>query len=207
MMPAAALDAAQVLHHVMIAIRTVRYPHVVGRMPLQELVDAFTDAGTRILGAANERRAGRDCAFRKLTEEWVSAVPRLAHRIAERFPEDHWIRTVVPVDASRPVMVDLPDRAQLTLAAYTTAHTQYGRTRDASAVVNLAIPDGAGRWSSQAISIERPTRLSLDTAAFITPQALSYAPGGSLSLGDRTLRVTRHTEAEIEWPDTINDRH
>ena len=183
-----ALDAAMVLHHTMLAIRSMRYSHLVDRIPLRELVDAFADAGAAILTAADQRRAGRDHAFRQLTMQWITAAPRLAHRVAARFPNGHWIRAVVPTDTPQPTTVDLPAQAQLTLATYTTAHAQFGMKRDASAVVNLTVPDNDS-WALRAMVFQRPTHLSIHTAAFTTPHILSYTPGASLCLADSALCV------------------
>ncbi|GAA4578813.1 hypothetical protein GCM10023176_55410 [Micromonospora coerulea] len=77
------------------------------------------------------------------------------------------------------------------MAAYTAAHTQYGAARDASAVVNLAVPDGDDTWGLRAMEFPRPTRLSLRTAALTAPHAVSYTADVLLSLGNDAFTVTR----------------
>lgn len=185
-----ALDAAIVLHLAMLEIRSVRYSQVVGRAPLRELCDAFAGAGDAVLTAAGQPRAARNNAFRRLAEEWVSGSPSLAYRIADRFADDHWAQAVAPTNSPQPTVVDLPAQAQLTLASYTAAHTLFGAARDASAVVNLAIPDGDDTWGLRAMEFPRPARLSLHTAALTIPHALSYTAGVSLSLGNDAFTVT-----------------
>lgn len=186
-----ALEAAMVLHQAMLEIRTVRYAKAVGRVPLRELSDAFAGAGAGVLTAAGQPGAARDHAFRWLAEDWITRSPSLAHRMAGRFPDDHWARAVVPSRPPQPTVVDLPAQAQLTLAAYTAAHTQYGAARDASAVVNLAVPDGDDTWGLRAMEFPRPTRLSLRTAALTAPHAVSYTADVLLSLGNDAFTVTR----------------
>ncbi|WP_203858750.1 hypothetical protein [Plantactinospora mayteni] len=187
----AALDAAMVLHQAMLEIRSVRYSHVVGRVPLREMCDALAGAGTRVLTATSQPRAARDQAFQRLAEEWLTRSPSLADRIADRSPADHWAQAVVPTGSRQPTVVDQPAQAQLTLAAYTAAHTQFGAVRDATAVVNLAVPDGDDRWGLRAVKFPRPARLSLRTAALTAPHTLSYTAGISLSLGNGAFTVTR----------------
>ncbi|MCW3814398.1 hypothetical protein ONA91_07995 [Micromonospora sp. DR5-3] len=178
-----ALDAAMVLHQAMLEIRSVRYAKLVGRVPLRELCEALAGAGDGVLTAAGQPPAARNNAFRRLAEKWITGSPSLAHRIADRFADVHWARALVPTSSPRPTVTDLPAQAQLTLAAYTAAHTEFGAARDASAVVNLAVSQDDGTWGLRAIEFPRPAHLSLGTAALTAPNAASYTAGVSLSLG------------------------
>ncbi|MFU8875367.1 hypothetical protein [Micromonospora sp. SL4-19] len=189
-LPLQATEAAFVLHQAMLEIRSVRYASAVGRVPLRELCDAFAGAGDGVLTAAGQRGAARDRAFRRLAEEWLTGSPSVARRMAAWLADDHWVQAVVPASSPRPTVVDLPAQAQLTLAAYTAAHAPFGEVRDASAVVNLAVPDSEDTWRLRAVEFPRPARLSLRTAALTAPHAVSYTEGESLSLGDGAFAVT-----------------
>ncbi|SCL21342.1 hypothetical protein GA0074692_1151 [Micromonospora pallida] len=185
-----ALEAAVVLRQAMLEMRTVRYAMRVGRVPLRELCDAFAGAGTDVLTAAGQRGAERDQLFRRLAEQWIAGNPSLARGVADWFPDDHWTRAVIPSGSPQPPVADMPGQAQLTLADYTATHTQYGVVRDASAVVNLAVPDGGDTWGLRAMRFPRPVRLSLRTAALIAPHTVSHTAEASLSLGADAFTVT-----------------
>ena len=51
-------------------------------------------------------------------------------------------------------------------------------------------------WALRAVTFQRPTRLSIHTAAFTTSHALSYTPGESLTLGGTALSVQDPGEAD-----------
>lgn len=170
----------------------MRYSKVVGRVPLRELCDAFAGAGAGVLTAAAQRGAARDHAFRRLAEEWITRSPNLARRIARWSAAGPWTRAAAPSGSPRPTVVDLPAQAQLTLAAYTAAHTEYGVAREATVVVNLAVPDGDDTWGLRAMEFPCPARLSLRTATLIAPHAVSHTADVSLSLGNDAFTVTRH---------------
>ncbi|MEU4645423.1 hypothetical protein [Micromonospora sp. NPDC023814] len=190
--PGGAVDAATVLHQAMLEIRSVRYAQAVGRVSLRELCDTFAGAGDAVLTAAGQPGAARDDALRRLAEGWLTRSPLLAHRIAGRFADDHWVHALVPTSSPRSTVAGQPTQAQLTLADYTAAHAWFGAVRDASAVVNLAVPCDDGTWGLRAVEFERPARLWVRTAALTAPHAVSCTAGESLSLGDDAFIVTRH---------------
>ncbi|MER5338686.1 hypothetical protein [Micromonospora sp. NPDC002717] len=183
--------AAMVLHQAMLEIRMVRYAKVVGRVPLRELCDALAGAGAGVLTAAGQHGTARDHAFRRLAQDWIAGSPSLARRIAGRFAKDHRTRALVPSGSRQPTAVGMPGQAQLTLAAYTAAHTRYGVAHDASAVVNLAVPDCDDNWGLWAMEFPRPTRLSLRIAALTGPHAVSHTTDVLLSLGNDAFAVIR----------------
>jgi hypothetical protein len=185
------LVAAVVLHRAMLEVRSVRHSTSVGWVPLRELCDAFAGGGEGVLSAAGKPWTARDRAFRPLTEGWIAGSPFLADQITDRFPADHWVRTVIPTVSLRPSSEDLPEQAQLTLARYTAAHVRFGMDCDAEAVVNLAVPDAHGQWELRTLEFQQPTHLSVSTAAFTEPHPISHVEGLLLSLGDGTFAVTR----------------
>jgi hypothetical protein len=78
------------------------------------------------------------------------------------------------------------------LVTHTAAHTHYGTARDASAVLNLAVPEDDDTWALRAMKFPRPTRLSLRTAALTAPpHTVSHTADVSLSLGNDAFTVTR----------------
>ncbi|MBO4209579.1 hypothetical protein [Micromonospora echinofusca] len=185
-----ARDAAIVLHQAMLEIRSVRYAKLVGRIPLPQLCNVLAGADTDVLTAARQPPATRDHTFRRLAEKWIAGSPRLAGRTADRFADDHWTRTMVPDSPPPSPVVDLPTKAQLTLATYTAPSAPDGALRNASTMVNLAVPDRDGTWGLRAVSFPEPASLSLDTAAFTTAHDVSYTPGVSLVLGRGAFAVT-----------------
>ncbi|MBB2943521.1 hypothetical protein FB565_003234 [Actinoplanes lutulentus] len=188
----AASDAAFVLHQAMLEIRSVRYAKLAGSAPLRELCHAFADAGDGILAAAAQPRSERDHAFRQLAEKWIGASPELARRIARWLPDGHWLHQLSRTGPHRPAAAGIPTQAQLTLAGYTAAHTLYGTPHDAAAVINLAAPDDDNGWTLQSLEFPRPTRLTLDAAAFTAPDTVSGTPDMSLILGSGALTVICH---------------
>lgn len=88
-----------------------------------------------------------------------------------------WASRTAPAEAHR------PEQAQLTFAGYTAAHEGHSTVREASAVVNLAAPDG---WRLHSEEIKRTGRLVLHTEAFTAPHAVS---GAALRLGDGLLTI------------------
>jgi hypothetical protein len=183
------LEAAFLLHLTMLQVRSVRYAPRVGQVPLREISNAFSGAGERILAAAAQPPSARDQAFRRLAEEWIGNSPQLARRIARRLPDGHWLGQVSQSGRQPLPEAAMPARAQLTLAGYTAEHLEYGRPRDATAVINLAVPDGSGGWTLQALEFQRPARVTLDTAAFIGPGTVLGSPGRSLTVGGDALAV------------------
>ncbi|SBT39863.1 hypothetical protein [Micromonospora auratinigra] len=179
-------DAAMVLRELMLVIRSVRYPKLVGRIPVRTLCDAVAGAGDAVLTAAGRPWPVRDRAFRRLAEGWLGAAGPAAHLLVRWLPPGHWARAAVPAGPPPAAPVGLPDRAQLTLAAYAWS----GPDGDTSAVVNLAVPEGDGGWGLRAVQFPGPVRLALRTAAFTAPGALSRADDGSLRLGAEDLAVT-----------------
>ncbi|GAA4250242.1 hypothetical protein [Dactylosporangium darangshiense] len=176
----AAGDAALVLRQAMLEIRSVRYSRLVGEVPVRELCEALAGAGAKVLAGGS---------FRELAEGWVAASPVLADRVADLVPDGHWARTAISERTPRPDQ-ELPNQAQLTLASYTAAHDHYGLARDATAIVNLAVPDGGGPWAIRALEFERPGRVTFTTAAFTEPHPVEHAPGRELTLGANAFRVT-----------------
>lgn len=172
-----ALTAAMLLREAMLEIRSVRYAKLVGKIPLLRLCDTFAGAGESLLGASGP-------ALRRLAGTWAEASPHLAARIESFTAARHRPREVPRRTPALPA-----DRAQLTLAAYTGAHTRYGTRRDASALINLAIPDGDGGWGLQAGEFPRPTGLTLDTSAFISAHSVTRAAGEPFRLGDGALTI------------------
>jgi hypothetical protein len=122
--------------------------------------------------------------------------------IARWLPDGHWLHQVSPAVPQPPQAAGIPTRAQLTLAGYTAAHISHGTPRDAAVVINLAVPDEDSRWTLQALEFTRPTRVTLDTAAFTAPDTVLGSPDVSLTLGSGALAVTcdepdsHHQDAE-----------
>ncbi|HTJ40009.1 MAG TPA: hypothetical protein VL738_42970 [Dactylosporangium sp.] len=175
----AAWDAALVLRQAMLELRSVRYSRLVGEVPVRELCETLTGAGAKVLAGG---------PFRELAEGWIAASPVLADRVADVVPAGHWARKTIPERTPRPDR-DLPNQAQLTLAGYTAAHDHYGLARDATATVNLAVPDGGGPWAIRALELQRPGRVSFTTAAFTEPHPVEHASGRDLTLGANAFRV------------------
>ncbi|MEU0557731.1 hypothetical protein [Dactylosporangium sp. NPDC006015] len=186
----AARDTALVVHQAMLELRSVRYASNVGSVRFGQLCAAFAGAGTGVLAAAGRPRRVRDRAFRELAEGWIAASPCLADRITDRFPDGHWARAAVPAgDPPPPPAAAIPGRAELTLVHHVAAHVRFDTQRDASTIVNLAVPDGDGPWTPRALEFERTTAMSIGTPAIAGPHPVAHTAGRSLSFTDGSFSV------------------
>ncbi|MES9603467.1 hypothetical protein [Actinomadura sp. NPDC000929] len=214
----AVLAAATLLRGVMWDIRTVRYAHRVGEVPIAPLCRAFAGAGTQILAAGRRRGARRrEEAFRRLVEEWLDrAGPALHHRLwrwlRRAADEPHigestrsWLAALAPQEPrssrqeSRPGL-EPPSQAELRLASYTAARTRYDQQREASTILNLAVPPHteAARdepWKLRTLKIGNTGRFRLHTTAFDGPHRpqtiIDQDVVSSFALPDDALTVRR----------------
>ncbi|MEV4003179.1 hypothetical protein [Actinomadura sp. NPDC049753] len=214
----AALAAATLLRGVMWDIRTVRYVHRVGVVPIAPLCRVLAGAGTQVLAAG--RRGGarrREEAFRRLVEEWLDcAGPALHHRLwpwlgrvadGPHIGEStrSWLAALAPQRprSSRPESapgLEPPSEAELRLASYTAAHTRHGREREASSVLNLAVPlhpEAAPDepWMLRTLKIGDTGRFRLHSSAFDGPHhpqtVIDQDVVHSFTLPDEALTVRR----------------
>ena len=217
----AALAAAMLLRGIMWEFRMVRYVGEVGAVPIAPLCQVFAGAGTQILAAG--RRSGaerREEAFRRLVEEWLDrAGPALQHWLWRWLggPADDphigestrsWLAALAQ---QRPrssrqggeSSLELPSQAELRLASYTAAHTRFGQEREASSVLNLAVPLHAEAapdepWKLRTLKIGNTGRFRLDTTAFDgphRPQAIiEQDVVHSFTLHEEALTVRRTDE-------------
>jgi hypothetical protein len=188
----AALVAATVLRAAMWEIRSVRYPSRVGKVPVPAFCQAFSGAGAGALAAGSHLRPGRrENAFRRLVETWINdADPASKRWLVSRLqtigdePQtgentQAWLATLASRTASLPRPGrqpghGLPAQAELRLASYTAGHTRYGVEREASTVLNLAVPSRLedateGLWQLRALEINNTSRFRLSAGAFSGP--------------------------------------
>ncbi|WP_149262632.1 hypothetical protein [Actinomadura sp. K4S16] len=214
----AVLVAATVLRAAMGEIRSVRYTHMVGKVPIVMFCQAFAGAGSDILAAGGHWSAGhREAAFRRLVEEWADrADPVLRARFRHWLSRvgDHpqickstrsWLATLTPETISpspskEPASHRLSSQAELRLASYTAAHTRHGQQREASSVLNLALPPHAEAtpdepWKLRTLKIANTTRFRLHTTAFAGPHRtqsiIDQDVVRSFALPDEALTVRR----------------
>jgi hypothetical protein len=159
-----ARQAAFAVYRAMVAIRAVRFPHVVGRIPVRELCAALAGAGSDVLAAAGAPE--RDAAFRGLVEKWTTRSPYLAAELNDSRPR------------VKPAFTGPPDFAQLTLVGWHTAAT-----------INLAAPSDDSTWRLRSEQFPEVARLTLDTSAFAAPHTFARTPPGTLTVADGALTI------------------
>lgn len=213
-----ALAAATVLHRAMLDIRMVRDAKHADRVPVRAFHRCFAGAGEAILAAGAHRLPHRrEAAFGHLIETWVRrGGPALADWFAEVLREtahrpdllisprdrDQPHLTISPPQqpAPNPAAVPGPIEVELRMASYTSAHTRYGASHEASALVHLAVPPHPRNaehtpWRLRAMSGPNTARFQLKTEAFQgtsqPPVRVDDSAASHFVLHDGALNITR----------------
>ncbi|GAA3765216.1 hypothetical protein GCM10022225_59120 [Plantactinospora mayteni] len=199
--------AAHVVHRAMLMIRMVGHQHLVDTVPLRALCLAFADAGAKVFRAGATVPRRREQAFRTLVEEWVQhdALPagwpgrllELPRRGIRDGQTAEWLRALVSDADVRPRTDQPPaglrSTAELALVSYTARHDRYGVQRDASAVVQLALPpdNPDDTWRLRGLRIDAVRRFRLTGAALDGTHTVQVGDGGdSVETVDGALAVT-----------------
>lgn len=149
-------DAAHSICSAMIRIRRVRYRELAARVPTRELCQAYAGAGRDIIDAARRHGRARRQAFQRLIRTW-----------RERGGD---IDEVDPVALANGPSV-------LRYARFTAKHAEWGHPRDATAVVNIAMPPSdPGPWRLAAREIWEPSTFEISLSAFAGTRDLALRP-------------------------------
>ncbi|UGQ12464.1 hypothetical protein LO772_02280 [Yinghuangia sp. ASG 101] len=182
--------AATVLRHAMWQVRSVRYAAHADHVPILGLCRAFSGAGDAILAAGSQPDARRrETAFRNVIRTWIhQGGPELAdwfashlqvHAVTADLIEPPRPADRAPLPLSDPVPTSAaPPYAVLTMAAWTSAHTDYRSQRPATAQLQLALPPdpdepSATPWHLRTLDCTTPTAFHLHTRAFQGPGPLT----------------------------------
>jgi hypothetical protein len=154
--------AATALHYLMLRIRLVGYhPKLAGGIPVRELCEATTGAGTAILRAGAVRGSARQAAFAELGQRW------------RHLPPD---ATPAPVPAAP---------ASLRYVRYSEPHHDYDNDRPGQATIVAATlgthPTAPWRLASEEIT--QPTRFRITSTAFSGASDI-HRDRGQLAIGD-----------------------
>jgi hypothetical protein len=164
----AAQLAAWVLRFAMLEIRMVRYASMADQIPVHRIARVFGGAGSDVvtLGA---RRWGRDAAFRRLIERWISTggddlapfFRRTLHYFADGRESPSSLRQLAR-DLSPSASDEVSDRSALppgsevVLVEYSAASEHH----QSSVLVQAAVPENAG-WTLRGAETEQPGRVGV----------------------------------------------
>lgn len=165
--PASALTeqeraAARSLVHLMLRIRLAGYhPKLAGGIPVRELCEAATGAGTAILRAGARQGSARRTAFADLEQRWRH----------------------LPPDATPMLVPAAP--VGLRYVRYSEPHHHYDKPRPGQATLVAATPDTdpTAPWRLASEEITQPTWFRITGAAFDGVCDV-YRARGQLALGD-----------------------
>jgi hypothetical protein len=160
--------AARSLVRLMLRIRLVGYhPKLAGGIPVRDLCEGTTGAGTAILRAGALRGSARRTAFADLEQRWQH----------------------LPPDATPALIPAAP--AGLRYVCYSEPHQHYGNDHPGQVTLVAATPDTdpAAPWRLASEEITQPARFRITGAAFDGVTDVQR-DRGQLALGD-SLVVTR----------------
>jgi hypothetical protein len=167
----AARVAGAVLHWAMLEIRMVRYPHHADRAPVHRIAQVLAGAGSAIV-AAGARRWGREAAFRRLVQQWITLggdelAEVFRHVLLDLAQDEHeqpsvrrLARELAPdaADEIAPRTAEAP--GEVVLVCYSARQDPHPR----AVVIQSAVPEGT-RWVLCGSEIEDPHHVAIAVRA------------------------------------------